>query len=503
MDTFRRLISERTNKELSGFPDSITYGDLISINTFEELELSYFKGIQESTFRFIIRKFVGPPKATYDVFAEEIDLLYDDNLSYSEFFYGYLFEYHEVTIEYILITKISGESFRELANNKQESVKIEALKKLAQILLELQQKVIFNVCLNQDLIYITEKGIVLIVDLFWTRRYEQVRSIIDVIQLANDEFLAPELRFLKKNYGNILTVDEISLLSASIFSFGLLGLSLFRINASINLIEDSMIFNQDILKSLLESQEVLEISYNPSIKVSIKNRQLKNILSLCLEIFLKYRNDYGIISHYLNTIKFQQEKELEIKSKIHIKTEENIIAKNITEENITDDELNKACIHFTETMKVIHSIYGENIKKVKIISSKMYRKSKEPEITNHILLPQIEDSCEEVKTILVERVRNYVSSRRNEILEILQKGHDLFHASKCDSEEIKFNEGLVSFFYAFYKDMSNTPGCAEELFNIIIEENYLVPDYATSLNALKSYFALLLKSNTKFQIIKK
>lgn len=88
MDFYRELISYNTGYKLSEFPNTIAQGELISIKSFKELELSYYKGYQQSEFKCIIRKFVRYPILIYEFIAEETGSLNIESFSYSKFLYA-------------------------------------------------------------------------------------------------------------------------------------------------------------------------------------------------------------------------------------------------------------------------------------------------------------------------------------------------------------------------------------------------------------------------------
>lgn len=479
MDYFSDPIRQNSGYQLSEFPDSIAQGELISTEVFKELELSYFKGYQDNEFKYIIRKFVGSPIIVNEFIIEEIEWINLECISYSQVLYCFIIKEFKTKIEYISITRRYKNTFNDIANCQDENLKIEVMLKLAQKLLEMQQKEIYNVCLNQDFIYFTEEREILIGDHFWTKRYAKKKKIIDVIQLAKDEFLAPELRILKKIENKQGVINIINLLSASSFSFGLLILSLFEINTNLNL-QDQMVWLQIIFDPSFKIKEKTRITYSLNIDEKIISKQLKNVLFSCLKMVSSKRNCYNNIIQKLYNPWNQIKNELEkmIKPDLLISTE---VA---NAEKITVQEFIQCCDYFLDTIYMIHSkIFSFNNRIKKIFDneppSNIIRRLLDLEEEEQKEI-QYQAKCYEynkIKNEIADIIKKYTLPRLHDMEEIFLKGNNLFYASRCDSEDIKYEEGLVSFFYAFHKDMSNNFECVEGIIDAIIENNSSPPHY--------------------------
>ncbi|OMJ76524.1 hypothetical protein SteCoe_24101 [Stentor coeruleus] len=471
----RELMSLESIYQLSKFPDSILEGDLINKKIFGDSELSYYKGIEENEFRFIIRKFLGPPELVCEYITIERTWFNNDYFSYSKLLYGFYTEENPTSILYVLITEKCGQSFSELARNWDESLKIEALGKLGQILFEMQKHGIYNVGLNKDFIYFTEKREVLIGDNFWIIKKINKQNISKIIPLANKKILSPELRLLTEIENKVAVIDNINFLYSSTFSFGLLCLSMFNIKANINLqTKNHMSWFRRIFDLPIRSKDKPEITYSSNIEERIDNQFLKDIIILCLNIISSERCDYEKISLKLNVSRDEIEKI--IRPNLIIQTE------NIEEENITDRELEQSCDYFVDTISKIHTIcdsYNYELKKVfgGVPPHKIIRKPTDLKNEELIQFQVKYEKYDNLRVVIASKVRTYTSDRFDGLLRILKKGHDLFYASRCDSENIKFKEGLVSFFYAFHKDMSFSLECDEELIDAIIEHDSIEPEY--------------------------
>ncbi|OMJ94662.1 hypothetical protein SteCoe_2160 [Stentor coeruleus] len=478
MDYYSDTIRQNTGYQLSEFPDSIAQGELISTEVFKELELSYFKGYQDNEFKYIIRKFVGSPIIVNEFITEEVEWINLECISYSQVLYCFIIKEFKTKIEYTLITRRYKNTFKDIANCQDENLKIEVLLKLAQKLLEMQQKEIYNVCLNQDFIYFTEEREILIGDHFWTKRYVKKKKIIDVIQLAKDEFLAPELRILKNFESKQTLINIISLLSASSFSFGLLSLSLFEISVNLNL-QDRMVWVERIFDPSFKVKNKTRIAFSLNIDEKIMSKQLKDVLSSCLKTVSSKRSCYKNITRKLytpwNQIKNKQEM---IKPDLLINTE---VA---NAEKIAVQEFIQCCDYFLDTIYMIHSkIFSFNNRIRKIFGneppSNIIRRplDLEEEEQKEILYQARCREYNKVKNEIADIIKKYTLSRLHDMQEIFLKGNNLFYASRCDSEDIKYEEGLVSFFYIFHKDMSSNYGCAEGIIDAIIENNSSPPHY--------------------------
>ncbi|OMJ93704.1 hypothetical protein SteCoe_3268 [Stentor coeruleus] len=463
--------------QLTKLPDSIVEGETISKKLFGDLELSYHKGIQENEFKFIIRKFSGSPELVSEYIIVEKTWFNKNYFSYSQLLYGFYIEENPTSILYVLITKKCGQSFSELLRNGDENLKIEALGKLAQNLLEMQKNEIYNVGLNKDFIYFTEEREVLIGDNFWIIKNFDWQIIIKLIPLANEKILSPELRLLNEIENKEAIISRIDFLSSSIFSYGLLCLSMFEIEAIMDLQSTShMSWLCKIFDLLFENEDKLEISYTSNIEESIDSKRLKDTLFSCLNIISNERCSYLKINLRLNVSRHQIENEIEKIFRLKIQTE------NIKEEIITDQELKQSCNYFRNTINKIHNIcdnYNCGLNEVfsDVPPYKIIRESADLNDNELIQLQVKHEEYGKLKAVIADEIRAYTSDRYYELLRILKKGHDLFHASRCDSENIKFKEGLVSFFYSFHKDISFNLGCAEELIDTIIEHESIEPNY--------------------------
>ncbi|OMJ66340.1 hypothetical protein SteCoe_36837 [Stentor coeruleus] len=482
------IVELEEDENLSKIPDSIYYNEKISEETFNTLKLTYYKGIEEGEFRYIVREFEGPTLHVKELHQREIALINGSGLHIFQPAYRRSLKVQDKFAKYILLTHRNGTSLKDLVS-VDETIKYEILTKLARGQCEMKKAGFFNICFNPEFVYFTDERKVKFIDCFWISEIKKFYEILPLMNLANIEQLAPELRLLKlirKNYESYMS--EIEPFKISLFSFGVLFLTMFKI-------ESSFIFNGDpeeLLKKILFSKVFTNKEFKsclaPSIEFVFDNLSLQKTLFDCLVLDPNCRkSNYQDVYKVLRVCKNEK---LKLMKPSLVEGNAEVI------EEITNLEYKEACCFFLKALEQIHINCEPDKELILGLSIKDYPPKKGAVAENIINKYFI------FKRWISNRIKRDFKTIDKYILDILTKGDHYFNLSLCKSTQVKYKEGFVAFIYAFYKNiLIKDAKHTEEIIIAILANKFYKPLYGKIIKQFEAEENILKKDAFLFGLI--